>query len=244
MHYYQFNIADFNNSTRHLTRVERSLYRDMIDLYYDKESPLPESLDKLCRIVIASSEEEKQAVNCILDEFFTLKADGYHNDRCNRDIEKYVANTEAKRKAGKASAAKRQQKSTHVEQVLDKRATNHKPITNNQDIDSHNHIGLESASDDDRPPTNGCPYKKLEALYTRHCPRQTKIIATSWTPARKATVRNAWSNNPDEEWWDSFFEYCGTVKFLNGENDRGWKASMFWIMKPENLAKVTEKAYK
>ena len=109
---------------------------------------------------------------------------------------------------------------------------------------SPNPTGLESASDDDRPPVNGCPYKKLEVWYTKHCPRQTKIIATSWTPSRKAVVRNAWSNNQDEEWWESFFEYCGTVKFLNGENDRGWKASMFWIMKPENLAKVTEKAYK
>ena len=45
MHYYSHNIGDFNNSTRHLTRVERSLYRDLIELYYDSEQPL-QSVDR------------------------------------------------------------------------------------------------------------------------------------------------------------------------------------------------------
>lgn len=104
-------------------------------------------------------------------------------------------------------------------------------------------VGNESPADAGHKP-NGVPYKKFEHWYTEHCPHQTKIIATSWTPTRKGLVRNAWLKNPDEEWWESFFEYCGTVKFLNGENNRSWKASLFWILKSENFAKVTERTYK
>ena len=60
MHYYSHNIGDFNNSTRHLTRVERSLYRDLIELYYDTEKPLDSmSFDRLAKRVLAKTEEEQ-----------------------------------------------------------------------------------------------------------------------------------------------------------------------------------------
>ena len=135
MNYYNYHIGDFNNATRHLTRVERSLYRDLIDVYYDTEHALNGSdFDRLARRVLANSEEEKKALKDVLDEFFTLCDDHYHNERCDKEIAKYHANTESKRKAGKASAASRQQKTTRVEHVLNECATNQEPITNNQEL--------------------------------------------------------------------------------------------------------------
>ena len=44
MKHYPHHIRDFNQATRHLTRIERSVYRDLMDLYYDTELPL--MLDK------------------------------------------------------------------------------------------------------------------------------------------------------------------------------------------------------
>lgn len=49
MNFYPHHIGDFNNATRHLTRVERSVYRDLIELYYDTECPLNNDLEKLFR---------------------------------------------------------------------------------------------------------------------------------------------------------------------------------------------------
>lgn len=131
MNYYQHHIGDFNNATRHLTRVERVLYRDLIELYYDTEKPITSDLDYLARRIIATTEEDKNALNVVLSEFFTLESDGYHNSRCDIEIEKYQSNSKAKRKAGKASAAKRQQNSTGVEHVNNKCATNQEPVTTN-----------------------------------------------------------------------------------------------------------------
>lgn len=134
MNYYNYHIGDFNNATRHLTRVERSLYRDLIDVYYDTEQPLNGcDFDRLAKKVLANSDEEKKALKDVLDEFFTLCDDHYHNERCDKEIAKYHANTESKRKAGKASAASRQQKTTRVEHVLNECATNQEPITKNQE---------------------------------------------------------------------------------------------------------------
>ena len=137
MHYYSHNIGDFNNSTRHLTRVERSLYRELIELYYDTEQPL-QSVDfnRLAKRVLAQTEEELTALAYVLSEFFQDVDGNYNHARCDVEIAKYHANTSAKAKAGIASAkarAKSKQKVTPVEQTLNGCATNHKPINNKQE---------------------------------------------------------------------------------------------------------------
>lgn len=151
MHSYQHNIKTFNNATRHLTRVERALYRDLIELYYDAEQPLPaDDFDKLARRVMAVSDDEKAALQYVLDEFFVKTGEVYTHDYCDEQIDKYKAAVSAKARAGAASAeAKKaradarknsrkagdQQKSTPVEQVNNSSSTvvtNHKPETRNQ----------------------------------------------------------------------------------------------------------------
>jgi len=90
VNYYNYHIGDFNNATRHLTRVERSLYRDLIDVYYDTEQPLNGcDFDRLAKKVLANSDEEKKALKDVLDEFFTLCDDHYHNERCDKEIAKW-----------------------------------------------------------------------------------------------------------------------------------------------------------
>ena len=154
MHSYLHNIKTFNNATRHLTRVERSLYRDLIELYYDTQQPLPAvDFDRLCRLVLAHTDEEKAAARSVLGEFFTLTGEVYTHDYCDEQIEAFNKKTSAKSIAGIASAkakkersAKRkQQRSTGVEQVLNSGSTlvlnheqetiNHKPnITSFQEV--------------------------------------------------------------------------------------------------------------
>lgn len=140
MNYYPHHIGDFNSATRHLTRLERSVYRDMLDLYYDTEVPLTLDMDALCRLLIARSNKERTAVEQVLNEFFTETAEGWRHSRCDTEIEKYRVQREAKSAAGKASAAKRNQKtqrpsssrSTAVEQP------NHDCATNQNQNHNHN----------------------------------------------------------------------------------------------------------
>ena len=146
MHYYQHNIKDFNNATRHLTRVERALYRDSIELYYDGEQPLTSDESVLYRRLMVVSDDEKKALNYVLSEFFYLDGDFYRNTRCDSEIEKYHSNNSAKARAGKASAEARRKKkestkevesterntrSTHVQHSANEIQLNKEPITNN-----------------------------------------------------------------------------------------------------------------
>lgn len=142
---YQHHIGDFNKATRHLTRVERSIYRDMLDLYYETEKPLPDDIKAICRLVIARDNEEVTAVEQMLNEFFHKNCDGWAHVRCELEIEKYRNNSNQKSEAGKASAAARAAKreriingrstgvGTVAERDVNVDSTNHKPqpLTNN-----------------------------------------------------------------------------------------------------------------
>jgi uncharacterized protein YdaU (DUF1376 family) len=108
MNYYPHHIGDFNNATRHLTRVERSIYRDLIDLYYDTEQPLSLDVQWLARKILARSAEESAAVQQVLSEFFDETASGWYHDRCEVEIAEYRKTISSKSAAGKASAAKRE----------------------------------------------------------------------------------------------------------------------------------------
>lgn len=101
---YKHHIGDFNNSTRHLTRLERSIYRDLIELYYDTESPIPLDIQVVCRKVMARDQQEVTAVEQVLNEFFTKTNGGWFHTRCEEEIDAYQSNTTAKAAAGKASA--------------------------------------------------------------------------------------------------------------------------------------------
>lgn len=143
MNYYPHHIGDFNSATRHLSRIERSLYRDMIDMYYDTEQPLTADFKLLCRKLMARTEEEVTGVEQVLNEFFTQSEQGWIHARCEQVIAEYREQLEKKSAAGKASAearaaakaaaeaAKTQGSATDDEQALNNRSTNQEPRTIN-----------------------------------------------------------------------------------------------------------------
>lgn len=141
MNFYPHHIGDFDRATRHLTRLERSIYRDLLDLYYDIEGELSLDREWVCRKILARSNEESTAVEQTLNEFFTETPTGWYHARCEDEIAKYHGNNSQKSVAGKASAAKREAKRqralngnpTAVETPLNGTPTNHEPITINHE---------------------------------------------------------------------------------------------------------------
>ncbi|MFH4175015.1 YdaU family protein, partial [Acinetobacter baumannii] len=108
MNYYQHHIGDFNNATRHLSLIERAIYRDLLDMYYDTEKAIDaSSIDRLARRLQCTTEEQKEALKYVLDEFFILEEGVYRNNRCEREIAEYHGKKKQASEAGKASAAKR-----------------------------------------------------------------------------------------------------------------------------------------
>jgi len=89
MNYYPFHIGDYASATRHLTWDEDMAYRRLIDAYYTRETPIPTDMRQVYRLVMATTEDQHQAVDTILNEFFTYTDDGWVNSRCDAEIEAF-----------------------------------------------------------------------------------------------------------------------------------------------------------
>lgn len=86
MNYYPRHIGDYIRDTAHLSALEDCAYTRLLDLYYMRELPIPADVDQAARIARMRSDDERDAVVAVLNEFFTLKADGWHQKRADGEI--------------------------------------------------------------------------------------------------------------------------------------------------------------
>ena len=85
MHYYQFNIGDYNKHTMHLSPLEDITYRRLLDMYYDTEAPIPTDIPWVSRRLRI----EAGIVKAMLIEFFEYTENGYINRRADAEIANY-----------------------------------------------------------------------------------------------------------------------------------------------------------
>lgn len=89
MNYYEHHIGDYDADTAHLSWAEDMAYTRLMRLYYRKESPIPADITQACRLVRAQSKEERKAVEVVLSEFFELRDDGWHQSRCDSELQRH-----------------------------------------------------------------------------------------------------------------------------------------------------------
>ena len=138
MHYYNFNIADYRKDTGHLSTLEHGIYRQLLDWYYLDEKPIPKETQSVLRRLRLGSESDALALQNVLNDFFVLRDDGYHQVRCDVEIKDYHHKAEVNKVNGKRGGRPKKTQSvilanpneseTKANETL---TSNHKPITNN-----------------------------------------------------------------------------------------------------------------
>ena len=237
MHYYQFNIGDYMKSTRHLTALEDIAYRRLLDLYYDTEKPLVDDIEKLSRLIVMS--EYKKETQQILSEFFQLTQKGYVQKRVQRELSAYSAKADTARANGKLGGRpKKTQLVNSANPELTRLKAKQEPLTINQEPLTK-----------DQKNTPSVPYSTILDSYHEILTDLPK--AKVMTDKRKRYIKELWNSKNEDgnsradlEWWDSYFTYCKSIKFLHGENGRGWTANLEWIVTPANFVKIIEGNYK
>ena len=106
MNYYEHHIGDYAEATAHLSFVEDAAYSRMIRKYYATEKPLPADIKAVQRLVGARTKEEREAVDTVLHEFFELQDDGWHQRRCDADLQKFLSKQEKARASANARWSK------------------------------------------------------------------------------------------------------------------------------------------
>jgi uncharacterized protein YdaU (DUF1376 family) len=267
MHYYPHHIGDFNAATRHLSRLERSLYRDLIELYYETESPIPLDLERVCRRIVACSPEERSAVRDVLNEFFVPTDAGWTHKRCEEELGKYRRMSAGGRAGAQQRWGKPAQEHGGANNppiappspthdlpsgggVGGRIATkNQEPITKNQEPKD---LPPTVVVPQDKPGAPDCPHGEIVELYHECCPTLARVMVLS--PKRQGLIRQRWREVWSDLKWDragglvwfrEFFESVNRSDFLTGraKTDRPWQADLEWLMLPSNFVKVAEGRY-
>ena len=86
MHYYQFNIGDYQSHTAHLEPLEDLTYRRLLDWYYLHETPIPTDLTQVARQIRMRSHSD--CIATVLQEYFECTDEGWIHHRANKEIAK------------------------------------------------------------------------------------------------------------------------------------------------------------
>jgi uncharacterized protein YdaU (DUF1376 family) len=101
MNFYPMHIGDYAAHTGHLSEMEDLAFRRMIDVYYLNEEPLPVDINKIAKLIRMRSHCE--SIKAVLDDFFWLDDDGWHNKRCDEELLKM---TSKRQKASESASAR------------------------------------------------------------------------------------------------------------------------------------------
>ena len=103
MHHYPFHLGDYQRDTAHLTPMEDLAYRRLLDLYYDREAPIPIETQWVSRRLRLDCE----LIANVLREFFVESQEGWKHARCDAEIARYHNRCKANKSNGNKGGRKR-----------------------------------------------------------------------------------------------------------------------------------------
>lgn len=130
MHYYQFNIGDYQSHTNHLEPLEDLAYRRMLDWCYLHERPLPDDIEQIAKLIRMRSHSD--CIANVLQEFFDRTPEGWWKDRIGKEIEKTGEKSRKASESAKARWQKEKGDANALPAQSERNAThNTEPITHN-----------------------------------------------------------------------------------------------------------------
>jgi len=130
MHYYQFNIGDYQSHTSHLSEIEDLVYRRLLDWYYLHECQIPLDESEVSRQIRMRSHTESIAI--VLREYFERTEDGWIHHRANKEIAKADEKSE---KASASAKARWNKKDANALQMQSESNATHNTLPITQDTE-------------------------------------------------------------------------------------------------------------
>lgn len=93
-------------------------------------------------------------------------------------------------------------------------------------------------------PGTASVYEQVAALYREMCPELPGV--RDMTDARRRAIHARCEAAPEGQIWAMWRELFGHVRrssFLRGNNSRGWRATLDWLINPTNFDKVMAGTY-
>jgi len=248
MHYFQFNIKDYQSHTSHLDELEDLAYRRLLDWCYLHERPLPEDPTEVARLIRMRSHTD--CIATVLREFFVRTESGWFSDRVRRELDAISRKSDKARESAKARWNKGLDANASEAHTEGNATHNPLPITHNPIEEAK-----ASLSGSAFPP---CPHERILNLWKTKLPHlaqprtwegsRQQALRARWVQAGKKSVfSDGYSSTEDGvKWWGSFFDYIANETKLAGgfeSNGRVWRPDLPWILNATNFAKIIDGKY-
>lgn len=254
MHYYKRNIGDYAKKAGRLSILQHGVYNLLIDACYDREQ-FPTRSDAI-DWVWASTQEEIEAVDFILNKFFDLNGDIYIQNRIQEELIAYqdfcTKQEEKGKKGGRPKGSKNKPNGLNkkpngfenkpngnptVTQRGRKKTltTNHKPLTTNQLISFDQFWAIyprkESKSKAEQVWLKLRPDQELFDLIKNDIDQ--RLESGQWTKAEKKFIPHPTSYLNQERWNDNldFDSNCPVDKIIES----------YHVNCPELLTEIPER---
>ena len=143
MHYYQFNIGDYQSHTAHLEPLEDVAYRRMLDWCYLHERPLPHDIEQISKLIRMRSHSD--CITSVLREFFVRTPEGWWKDRIGKEIEKTGDKSRKASESAKARWHKGKDDANALPAQSERNAT-HNTLPKTQDTKHKTQLSVEPQS--------------------------------------------------------------------------------------------------
>lgn len=242
MNYYEHHLGDYYRKAKHLTMLEHGAYRMLLDLYYIHEMPLPADIKAIQRLAGARMDDEKEAVENVVREFFTLEGDGWRHDKCDEEIEKARVRIEAARENGRRGGRPKKNSDESGKEPKPNQPET-QSVKSGSDLETqtkpHHFPTPNSQQDKASIPREDEAFDRYNAMASR--------IGLPQVQARNDTRRKALRARLDEcgglEGWEVALAKAEASDFLRGKNRDNWQADFDFLIQRKSFTKLMEGSY-
>lgn len=211
-----FYTGDFLNGCTDLTMDERGQYITLLCLQHQKGH----LSEKTIRLMVGSVSID------VLKKFIRDNEGNFFNERMQSEIEKRMQFIQTRIDNGQKGG--RPKKANGKPNGYPNGKANENLIEN----ENENEVIIKSS--------NGIDYENFVLNYHNLCPQMNKVQVLN--DLRKGFI-NARVSEFGSEKVTSVIRKAGESEFLNGKNDKSWKADFEWILRPTNFVKIMEGKY-
>lgn len=235
-------VADYLADTNRLTTVQHGAYLLLLIDYW-RNGALPNN-DEILAQITKLSPDAWSIARAVLEQFFSIDEHQWKHKRVEAEMLKAGVNKKSAHERAVKAAEARWDKERKVKSMLG---------------------ALPEAMLEQCPSPSPSPSKeskpKAIAVSKPDCPHADIILAyheilpscpsvRDWTTARRSALKARWDEDVERQnldYWKNLFKYIAGIPFLVGQSSsagrRPFFATLPWIVKAENFAKIREGNY-
>lgn len=238
-------VADYLAATSRLTTEQHGAYL-LILMDYWRNGPPPDD-DLVLAQITRMTPDAWSIARASIKHYFEIENGLWKHARVERELDAAKDKKERQTARAKVAAQKRWDKTDATSNAISSASSNARGMLEQCPSPS------PSPSKESKPKAIAvskpdCPHADIILAYHEILPSCPSV--RDWTTARRSALKARWDEDVERQnldYWKNLFKYIAGIPFLVGQSSsagrRPFFATLPWIVKAENFAKIREGNY-